>query len=161
MINSMKAIAVIERALSAGALEPNLISVPSRGATDEEIEEEEALVGQRLSESHKTLLRRWNGIDLEVLRLFGCGPAATQRRLSDATMTGVDAAVVIGDDPFGFVYFGASDGRIILLDTDGGAVEEVAADLDDFICRLVFGADAASFAGDDWFHELRVAGIIQ
>lgn len=93
----------------------------------------------------------------------GCGDEAREvGRLSARQIDGdfgVGGAIVVGSDPSGFVYLQAADQRVYSLDTDGGDFEQIAENLDDFFERLVFGPDAATFAGDDWLAELRKAGM--
>lgn len=160
----MSAVERIESVLDTGLLIPQLLLVPQWGATTEEIQIEEELVGRTLCRDHVAILRRWNGIALDVLRLFGCGESSTTiGRLSssqNADNFGVDGSVVVGSDAAGFTYLQAPNQRVYSFDSDGGAFELLATSLDDFIDRVVFGPDAALFAGQEWLAELRSAGIV-
>lgn len=159
----MNGVAVIEKVLQSPLLSPGLTLVPPDGATDAELAEEEGLLPRPLSEQHRRLLHRWNGIDLEVIRFFGCGQAIEGiGRLSTAQLKpdSGDGLLVVGSDPSGFIYLETSMGRIYSFDTDGGDLDEDAAGLDDFIGRVVFGKDAASFGGEDWLEALRSAGLV-
>ena len=71
----MNAVETISRVLGAGLLVQELTIIPPRGATVKEIREEEVVLGRSLYPDHVAILRRWNGIALEVIRLFGCGAA--------------------------------------------------------------------------------------
>lgn len=158
----MTAVTTIGRVLSSGLLDPDLSTIVGRGATEAEIRAAEDFLGRELSGGFRAVLGHWNGIDLDVLRLYGVGttdpgignietcqlPAGTSR-----------GSVVIGSDPSGFVYLERVDGQILQLDTDGNAVKPVASDFDDFIDRLVFGVDAARFGGDAWADEIKAHGI--
>jgi hypothetical protein len=159
----MNAVETIERVIHSDLLSRNLTEFPVRGATEPEIAEEEERLGTRLCADHVTLLRRWNGITLDVIRFYGCGSSCTVGRMADLQMVPDELAgeaTAVGSDPAGFVYLQSNDGRIFSLDTDGGGVKFLAASIDDLVCRLVFGSDAESFAGIDWLNELRHAGIV-
>jgi len=161
----MNAVRVIENVLRSGLLTPELLIVPSRGATRSEIRVEESLLGKTLSSEHKELLCRWNGVGLEVVRFFGCGEGTNEvGRLSELQVDlgpAAPGALVVGADASGYVYAQDSGGAVHSMDTDGGTVKRLADDLDDFVGRVVFGRDAASFAGDEWLQELKAAGIVE
>jgi hypothetical protein len=161
----MSAVPTIETIVGTRLLVPELTIIPPRGATDDEIQEEEEKLGRSFCPDHAAVLRRWNGIALEVIRLFGCGEAHREiGRMSELQITrdfGVDGAIAVGSDASGFVYLQSRDGRVFEFDTDGGKLEKLADSLDDFIDRLVFGADAATFGGDDWLQELREVGLVR
>lgn len=160
----MSATDKIQAVLDAGLLTSQLMIIPTRGATEDEIRQEESLLGRALCPEHVAILRRWNGIALEVVRLFGCGDSAGEvGRLSALQIKGdfgVDGPIVVGADASGFTYIQSADRRVFSLDTDGGEFKLLADNLDDFVERLVFGSDAASFAGQEWLSELRDAGIV-
>jgi hypothetical protein len=72
----MSAISTIARVLdnlSEGPLMRSMVWVPSRGATKEELVAEDRMLPRPLSTCHRGLLKRWNGICLDMLRLFGAG----------------------------------------------------------------------------------------
>jgi hypothetical protein len=157
------AVNTIERVLDARVLAPELVIVPHRGATDEEITAEQLKLGRPLQPDHVAILRRWNGIALEMIRFFGCCSANKVGRLSDLQnklVPAIDAGVLVGSDASGFVYIQLDDGRVMCYDADGSVATEIATSLDDFIERVVFGRDAASFAGAEWLEELRRSGIV-
>jgi len=150
--------------LEADLLSGDLITVPSRGATEAEIAEAEKALGRKLSSSHRSLLQSWNGLDLDVIRFYGSGSVSSGiRNLTNEQLTeGLsEGDIVIGSDPAGFIYVEEPGGRIRRFDSDGGSQETIASDLDDFLERLVFGDDAAQFAGEAWRGELREAGILK
>jgi len=160
----MPAVSTISKILSSTVLSDELTIVPTSGASEEEIAAEEAILERQLSARHRALLEEWNGIDLEVVIFFGCGPNAGEvGRLADFKIDfnlGIKEPLVIGSDASGFVYLEANDGRIYCLNTDGRDVEEFALDFDDFVDRVVFGDDAEQFAGDEWLQELRHNGLL-
>ena len=161
----MSASNTIERVLQTDLLLGDLMIIPERGATDTEILEEQTQVGRAFSAVHRQLLSRWNGIGLEVVRFFGCGSNVGEvGRLADFQIDfefGVEGAIVIGSDASGFAYLEGGDGRIYSFDTDGGTVKELAVDLNDFVDRVLFGPDAADFAGEAWLEEVRENGLVE
>jgi hypothetical protein len=159
----MGAVQVITRALESGVLSPNLLYVPAGGASPEMIREEEGALRRPLSRQHKEVLTRWNGINLDVLTLYGCGVTPRQigrlsayQRLDPWLVEGI----AFGSDPAGFIYVEEDAGNILCLDHDGGEIERVAANLNDFFGRYVFGEDAHLFGGDEWKEQLRAAGLL-
>jgi hypothetical protein len=160
----MSGVKTITRVLDSELLCADLIIVPVSGATPAAIADEETKLGRRISPKHRALLEQWNGLGLEVIRFFGCGDETGEiGRLADFQIdvaSGIEGALVIGSDASGFVYLEASDGRVVSFDTDGGTVKEIARDIDDFIDRVIFGADASQFAGHDWLEEIRDCGLL-
>ena len=159
----MSTIEILSKVIRSGILQEELTTIPERGATSEEIAGEELLLDRSLSEQHKDILRKWNGLDLDVLRLFGCGQSEIPRisHFQFDFPGRPPGCVVIGSDPSGFLYFEDGRGNIWSCDTDGGSTNLLAKDLNDFFSRLVFGRDASRFAGDEWAEDIRKAGIIQ
>jgi len=159
---------VIERVLMARILTPNLTVIPPRGASQADFDEEERSLPRPLSLSMKRLLSMWNGLDLDVVRLYGCGAVvAGIKRLSShqvplepGMLRELSKPIIIGSDPSGFVYIEDDRGQVWCLDTDGGDRNRVADSLDDFFGRVVFGADAETFAGSEWAKVLRDAGLV-
>ncbi len=68
--------------------------------------------------------------------------------------------VLFGDDPSGFIYGENKYGEILSFDTQSGNVKLIAADMEEFFTELLFGPDAARFAGQEWLEELRAAGLL-
>lgn len=160
----MAAIDVIERALAADILLPSLTYVPQRGAVKEQLTSISGVLPRPLSESHERLLKRWDGLNLDVLRLYGASPHPGELRgLAEAQigpLVAVPGTVVFGDDPAGFVYGETKSGEVMSFDSASGQMKKVAESIDDFFERLVFGKDAADFAGADWLYELKSAGLV-
>ncbi|MAR92155.1 MAG: hypothetical protein CML06_14920 [Pseudomonadales bacterium] len=160
----MSSVTIIEKAIKSGVLIEGLAVIPDKGATNEEITQEESRLPRRLSDQHKALLRRWNGMNMDVMRLYGCANVHPElRQLSDAQtdmFTGVCNYIVFGDDPSGFMYAEGDDGVIYSVQVSTGNVKELASSLDDFFERLVFGKDAKDFGGTDWEEELRDVGLL-
>lgn len=158
------AIEVIERVLSSDVLTPGLMIVPPTGANEAMISECEVSVGRVFSGAHRRLLNRWNGLDLEVIRVFGCAPDDGEIVDLASAQIRVDAvagAVTFASDPAGFAYIEDTKGSIYSVDSDGGAIQCLASDLDAFFGRVVFGPEAATFGGDHWQEELEAAGLLE
>jgi len=159
----MTAVDVIERALDAGILIESLTYVPQRGATEGELAKVAGDLRRPLSEGHANILRRWNGINLDVLRVHGASPSPGEiqglAEVQSGPLADVHGTVVFGDDSSGFVYGETESGEVMSLDLASGQIKKIAASIDDFFVRLVFGKDAAEFAGECWLDELKGAGI--
>ncbi len=141
-----------------------LVAVPETGASDADFAALVVALPRRLSATHEAILRRGNGLNLDIIRIFRAG--ANVKRLPGlldhqppplAEMSGV---IVFANDPSGFEYAEASTGEILSRDHDGGEVKEIASSMEEFFDVLLFGARAAGFAGQDWYDELAAAGII-
>ncbi len=158
----MNAIKKIENVLETHLLVEELTLTPERGASAAEIHEEEKLLRKDLSPEHKKLLRKWNGIGLEVIRFFGCGAATGEiGRLRDFQVQSDDSTVLtIASDASGFAYLQSVEGEIYSFDTSGGEIRWIAKSLDDLICNVIFGEKAAEFGGADWELEVRENGLI-
>ena len=161
----MSAVNTIELVLGTDLLHRDLIDVPSRGALAEEIVEEESLLPRALTKQHKDLLHRWNGIGLDVIRLFGCGQHSDSRGRLHAmqvpALNSSDGALVIGTDPSGFIYLENRSGVIASYDSDGGDLKRLASSVDELFELIVFGAGANEFAGEEWLDDLRRFQIVR
>jgi hypothetical protein len=157
----MSVVETVERAIASGLLLSELVIVPEQGASPDEIAVEEQLVGRALSEQHKDLLRNWDGLDLDILRIFGCKTGAIPRiSVSQAGLPNRKAgSIVIGSDPSGFLYYEDEQGCIWSYDSEGGTTKCLGRDLGDFLGRVVFGRDASLFAGEEWAEAVRTAGL--
>ena len=151
----------LRRVLSSGVLTECLTELPPRGATEAEMAEIDALVGRTLSEQHRSLLRVWNGANLDVVQFFATSGDNSMRSYSRLQFPGVPGpAVPFAADPAGFVYLEAPDGQVWAWDHDGGGTEPVARDIHDFFCAYVFGPRAAEFGGVEWHDQLSSAGLV-
>lgn len=159
----MTAIEAIKRVIESKVLKKSLTYLPGRGATVQELAELSDKLPRPLSTRHLALLKHWNGINLDVVRLYGASPTFGELRGLSETQSGpltkVPGAIVFGDDPSGFIYAEASNGEILSFDSSFGEIKAIASNLDDFFTRLVFGKDAAEFAGDEWMNNLRMGGF--
>lgn len=159
----MDAIALLEtivspKVLGSGLLLREHISIPVSGATDAEIAQEEAELSKPLSEGYRRFLRRWNGINLDVIRLYGAGEVSPGiQQLKTMQLPAIDHLLAFATDPAGFVYAEDNTERVVSFDHDGGEIAFVARDFDAFIVDFVFGKDSAAFMGDDWQKQLSSA----
>lgn len=154
----------IRRVLASGLLRKDLTRLPTHGASVVEIAETESQLAHPLSDAFKGVVREWNGLDLEVVRVCGVGRPDDG---FDAVLSYWWLAAAVGprfnavaSDPDGFVYGEQADGSILQWDHDGGGNEVVAPSFEDCICGLVFGERAAEFSGEEWLAGLRGYSII-
>lgn len=160
----MNFIAILQKVIDSNVLIKELTVVPQNGASNEEIIKEEPFLSRSLSVQHKELLKKWNGINLDVIRFYGCGlekaGIGSLRNSQKLTPSIIQKGIIIGSDPAGFIYIEDEKGSIYSLDTDGGEVLRIASSLEDFICNYLFGKRAKDFGGESWEEELRENGLI-
>ena len=162
----MKLIKHIENVINSNVLPAGLLTVPDDGASINDICDTEKELGVEFSEELKKFLRRWNGIHLDVLNIYGCNqPDETIKNYLDAKETNKEANIpygykIIGDDPSGFLYLESNDNKIFSYDIYSGDINKLASNFEDFICRLVFGKDSDKFIDEEWKSELENAGLI-
>ena len=159
----MTSIQRLSDVLRSGLLEPALTQVASNGASHAQIEAFEHAANRTLSAAHRTILLTWNGLDLDVLRLAGIPPVESGlTSLHDLANIAPLLAddLPFGSDPCGFIYFERQDLSVWSWDHDGGSLKPLGSDIDDFICRIVFGSGAAAFGGSDWLDDLHRHGVL-
>jgi hypothetical protein len=137
----------VDRVVASGILSASLCEFPAPAALHD-IETAEVRLGQKLPESLRSLLSRWNGANLDVLRLVACEGMEMR-----------EEGLYFANDPAGFMYFLDSSGAVVMLDTDGGGLRAVASDPVDLLTGYVFGARAREFAGEEWAQEIKAAGL--
>ena len=161
----MSAVDTIRRVLKTNVLLQGLVAVPEKGASEAEISGEEARLARPLSAQHRAVLQEWNGLNLDVIRFYGCGENVGKgmRLVNHQEGVGllVEGGICVGSDPSGFAYIEDAVGQIYSYDHDGGELKLEIQNLDDFVDRYVFGRGAASFGGEEWLEELRAAGLIE
>lgn len=156
-------IATIEKVLASGILIPGLTLIPKQGATTDEIRQEEALIGREFSIHHRIFLEKWNGVDLDVIRIYCCGQSSNRlHRIAGSQFEEISEKgfLAIGSDPAGFVYLENERAEIYSFDTDGGDIAFQAVNLSAFFTDLVFGQNADQFSGADWKEELRARNLL-
>jgi hypothetical protein len=163
-VNATETIARLlsEPVRSSGLFSESLLVVPASGATQAQLHDVTVQLGRPLSAQHARLLSSWNGLDLDVIRLFGAAPAPNGiLPLSKTSIAHAPSGwLAFGSDPAGYVYFEDPSGAIHSFDHDGGHWTRVAPNLDAFITELVFGPKAALFAGEEWLATLRQCGVV-
>jgi|GEM_PF-4871001 hypothetical protein len=161
----MKVIAKLEKIVAATGLEMmRLVAVPEAGASDIEIAALAHVLPRSLGKTHEAILRRWNGLNVDIIRVFRAGPSIKKLPgLADhqhPPLSGMPGVIIFANDPSGFQYGEAGTGEILCFDHDGGEVKKLSSSMEEFFDELIFGASAAEFAGQDWHDELAAAGII-
>lgn len=154
----------IDLVLDSSLLFKELISIPKKGAEDQSIIEEEAYLSRRLLPAHKMLLKKWNGLNLDIIRFYGCGSTKedigclrdNQKQLSGE----FNNSIVVASDPSGFEYIEDQDGVIYVFDTDGGSFEKVTTTLEELIEDYIFGCNSYKFGGHEWCRELKEHHIL-
>ena len=163
----MSAVTKIRRLLAPEMLAKRLISaslsvIPSNGVQEAGLRRLESQLPRALSMQHRALLSTWNGLNLDVIRIFGVEPVADRipELIENQTLVPEGSGnIAFGSDPSGFLYFEDAAGSVLSFDHDGGEVKLVASCIDEFIDDIVFGPRADSFMGEDWLIELRGAGL--
>lgn len=153
----------VENVLSSNLLINELTFIPQLGAALEQIVNEEKFMIRPLSEQHKELLKKWNGINLDVIQFFGCDTSQSDAELKnnqELLPREIKKGIIIASDPSGFLYIEDEEGKIFLLDTDGGQISIIASSLEDLICNYIFGNRAEEFGGKEWKRELEENKII-
>ncbi len=159
----MNFINVIEKTLESSLFEPSLIFIPKEGLSETELDNLEKEIGRKLSPYHKEFLQKWNGINLEIIRLYGFGNKEKRiRQLTDEQNERFLSkhTLVIGSDPSGFIYLEDKEFNILCLDTISGETQFLARNLDDFFSALVFGEESNKFLGEEWKNELHKLGFL-
>lgn len=154
----------IDRVLATDLLMPEMLVLPAP-ADNARIAKEESELPRPLSEEHRSLLKRWDGANLDVLRIFGCegtneDEIGSLARRQVGEVAGVRLAIAFGSDPSGFVFLESDDGSVWSVDSDGVAVRRLSSTIGEFFELLVFGPNASDFGGDEWLAELRDAGLV-
>ncbi|MFS2205189.1 MULTISPECIES: SMI1/KNR4 family protein [unclassified Variovorax] len=157
----MTSVEVIENVLASGVLTKALVHLPTVGADNDALKELSARLNRSLSMMHEQILKKWDGINLDVIRIYGVtsNVLGVKKIITSQSFSPAPDAIVFADDPTGFLYAEAQNGEVLSIDSSSGEVEEKARNIDDFFTRLVFGKDAAEFMGDQWLEDLRASGI--
>lgn len=160
----------IEKVIKSGILSKNLSDFASYGATDEMIVNEEKKLHRKLSNLHKHFLKRWNGSNLDYIRVYGVNQTENEfiKELAEENQEWYDEItseidgnpIMFADDAGGSMYFEFEDGTIGMLDSDGWELTIVASDMRDFFLNYLYGERANEFMGGDWVQELKDAKVI-
>lgn len=157
-----KTVEIIYKVVATNLLIKGLYYLPHKGASEIDIKNAEEALGLILFSDHKNFLKYWNGANLDIIRLFGCGQTEDAIPNISSNQFGMEKKDfrIIASDPAGFIYVQDNMEKIFSFDTDGGIFAEVGKNFEDFICNYLFGLRAKEFAGEQWFNELKEAGII-
>ena len=154
----------IERIIASGLLTPSLVFLPAAGANRLQIATLEAITVRPLSAQHRALLARWNGANLEVIRLLGTGITddniPTIESHLEYARTIAPGSVPIANDPSGFIYLEMQNGTITCMDDAHENFEQIAIDINHFFSDAIFGIASGSLFGEDWLNDLRTIGIV-
>jgi hypothetical protein len=163
----MTAVSKIQRLLTPSVRAARLISqhlsaIPATGASAEALRSAESKLQRTLSAQHRDLLLTWNGLDLDVIRIFGV-PPLTQgiKNLLEwqELVPEGKGNIAFGGDASGFLYFESLDGSVLSWDHDGGEIKVMASCINEFIDEVVFGSRGDSFMGEEWLSRLRALGL--
>ena len=156
------AIGAVERVLASGLLHAQHVRVPTRGATSRDLAAMDAALARPLSEAHRRLLTRWDGLNLGAMQVFGSQERDGLRSLvkeQSKLPWLVPGAIVFADamrfsprdDANGIGkllgLLETEDGAVHALDCDSGELTWLAEDLDDCFARVLFGVDASGGLG--------------
>lgn len=156
-------IETIEKVIESKILISGLPFIPERGATLDEIKQEELQISRNFSTYLKTFLEKWNGIDLDVIQIYCCGITSNRiYRIADEQFEELisKGLITIGSDSAGFVYLESEKAEIYSFDTDGGEIVFQAENLEVFFTDLVFGQNADKFLGKKWKEELQTYNLL-
>lgn len=160
----------IDAALEKKVISKNLSTIPAEGATEDQIMEEEASLSRAFTNQHRTFLRKYNGLNADMINFYGCGNNLEKgiSRITEWQFDKYDEEdqdilqyLIVGDTPSGQMILEDKKGEIYIFAYDGLPIEKTATSLEDFICNYVFGKRAAEFAGDEWLDEVKAAGLLE
>jgi hypothetical protein len=149
----------INKVIQSNILNKEMIDMPSRGLLENEIKEIEDKTGKKIFYQYRSFLKRYNGYNLDWIKFHGC--TKIDKEIFDITENFDETIeeIIIASDSYGIGYFEKKNGEIFSFDYDGGAIEKVADSFEDFICNYVFGKRSREFGGDEWYEDLKKAGI--
>ena len=165
----MEFIERLKKVVDSGILSEGLSDISKQNATQNMIDKEEECLPRKLSHYHRKFLETWNGSNFDFIRVYGVGKTENEfikslcnehKEWEEIIEEVEKESIFFADDISGFMYFELKDFTIVQLDTDGGGIEKVADDMNDFFLNFVFGKRAYEYAGDDWLQELVDAKII-
>jgi len=160
----------IKNIINSGVLDDGFPRISSEGATDDMIEKEEKKLNRSLSNYHKQFLRRWNGANLDFIRVYGVHKTENEfiKELAKEYEEWIEEIIsdiegnpiFFADDASGTMYFELEDGRIVELDPEFTGLNVIAEDMQDFFLNYLFGERANEYMGDEWKQKLKDASII-
>lgn len=139
---------LFEKLIASGVVMDSLAELPDNGADDQQISLTQAKLGTVLPSELVSLLKTYDGANLEVIRFNSIGSIEMSEQ-----------GFLFASCPAGFMYHITSNGEVIVEDTDGGDMDRIASSLHEFIYSYLFGSRSAEFCGAEWYQELVAAGI--
>jgi hypothetical protein len=127
----------INKALINGLILKDLTCIPINGLINEEISNIEEKIEYSLPNQYKEFLKKYNGADFDVVRIFGNDISNFQ--VIDYSL------LVFSSDPSGFLYAFDKNEKVYCIDPDGGEIILVAQDFGLFLCDYIFGKDSKEF----------------
>ena len=162
----MNSLRKIQDVLQKKPIPMGLVYIPSRGATQEELNETEKNISRSLPQEIKLILNKWNGLHLDIINFFGCGNTEgsinniEENQLENYGYENDLGLLSFADDPSGYLYLIDEAGQIYSFDLKLNKLDSMANSLDEFICEIVFGPRAKDFAGEEWMNDLVKSGLI-
>jgi hypothetical protein len=163
----MNIVEKLEQVIASNIIGEELLFAPSKGISKEKMLELDIAFNNLLSEDLKSLLRKWNGLHLDIINFFGFGDplegsinSMEENQLKNYHVYNYKDFLAFADDPAAYLYLQSPSGEIYTFDLKNSYMDRVSSSLEDFICNYVFGKRAAEFAGDEWFDEVKAAGLI-
>ena len=99
------------------------------------------------NDSYLGLISKYAKLNLDVIRIV------YEKILNCETFLVLEC-VKVAADPAGFIYLMNGSGEIFSFDHDGGAINKVAFNFDDFINNYIFGIRSDEFLGTDYKLEI-------
>ncbi len=159
----------IEKVIESGLLSKGLSDISSYGATEDMIKEEEKKLNRLLSNYHKEFLKRWNGANLDFIRIYGVNKTENEfikelakeyEEWTEEIISDIEGnPIFFADDAAGFMYFELEDGRIVYLDPEFTGLYPVASDMRDFFLNYLFGERSDECSGEEWKEQLKEKGV--
>ncbi|WP_428001387.1 hypothetical protein [Acidovorax sp.] len=158
----MTAVRTIDKIIQSGILNRDLSEIPKNGADFTQLAELDNGLPRAISKMHKQILVAWDGLNLEIIRIYGAGlSVASVKRLIESQRYAVtEDMIVFADDPAGFIFMEGGDGSVYSLDSKTSNFERIAFNLEEFFADKVFGKDAEEFMGDYWFGRLKDFNLV-
>lgn len=160
-----KVVSTIEKVVASGVLIDGLFLLANSGAGSDEIDSAEKMVGHELSSDYKAFLNRWNGADLDVIRLYGCGNVDESLKSIESQSYLIEEFpdfILFGSSPAGFMYLESTlDQKVYVMDAmSSDAPVNICHSFSEFVVEYVFGERSNEFGGDEWKDELLDAGVL-
>ncbi|MFN7153292.1 MAG: SMI1/KNR4 family protein [Acidovorax sp.] len=138
----------IEKLVASGVVSRSLVDLPNHGVSDLQIDDVQVALGERLPSVLVAFLRVYDGANLDVIRFHPLWKIVRS-----------EYGLAFASCPAGFVYHACPDGSVLVEDSRGSEVKQIADSLSEFVVSYLFGSRSAEFGGVGWYQELVNAGI--